>query len=47
MLDVIPADALNKSWVNVGPPSVTLAHMQRGVKHDMVTQYWANVGLAS
>ena len=22
-------DALNQSWVNVGPPSVTLAHIQR------------------
>ena len=32
-------DALNQSWVNVGPPSVTLAHIQRGVKHDTVTQY--------
>ena len=28
---------------NVGPPSMTLAHIQRGVKHDTVTQYWANV----
>ena len=25
-------DALNQSWVNVGPPSVTLAHIQCGVK---------------
>ena len=32
-------DALNQSWVNVGLPSVTLAHIQRGVKHDTVTQY--------
>ena len=40
-------DALNQSWINVGPPSVTLAHIQRGAKHDMVTQYWANVGSAS
>ena len=37
-------DALNQSWVNVGPPSVTLAHIQRGAKHDTVTQYWANGG---
>ena len=37
----------NKGWVYVGPPSVTLAHIQRGVKHDTVTQYWANVGSAS
>ena len=22
---------------------MTLAHIQRGVKHDTVTQYWANV----
>ena len=35
------------NWVNVGPPSVTLAHIQRGVKHKSVTQYWANVGSAS
>ena len=34
-------DALNQSWVNVGPPCVTLAHIQRGAKHDTVTQYWA------
>ena len=34
-------NALNQSWVNVGPPSVTLAHIQRGAKHDTVTQYWA------
>ena len=39
-------DALNQT-VNVGPPSVTLAHIQRGAKHDTVTQYWANVGSAS
>ena len=31
-------DALNQSWVNVGPPSVTLAHIQRGAKHDTLTQ---------
>ena len=36
---------LNKNWVNVGPPSVMLAHIQRGDKHDTATgQYWANVG---
>ena len=35
------------SWVNVGPPSVTLVHIQRGAKHDTVTQYWTNVGSAS
>ena len=40
-------DALNQSWVNIDRPSVTLAHIQRGAKHDMVTQYWANVGSAS
>ena len=27
-------DALNQSWVNVGLPSVTLAHIQRGAKQD-------------
>ena len=32
-------DALNQSWVNVGPPFVPLAHIQRGAKHDVVTQY--------
>ena len=36
-----------KEWVNVGPPSVTLAHIQRGAKHNTGTQYWANVGSAS
>ena len=36
-------DALNQSWVIVGPQSVTLAHIQR----DTVTQYWANVYSAS
>ena len=40
-------DALNQSWVDVGPPSVTLAHIQRGAKHDTVTQYWDEVGSAS
>ena len=40
-------DSLNQRWVNVGPPSVTLAHIQRGAKHDMITQYWVNVGVAS
>ena len=40
-------DALNESWVIVGPPSVALAHIQRGAKHDTITQYWANVGSAS
>ena len=29
------------SWVNVGPTSVTLAHIQRCAKHDTVAQYWA------
>ena len=29
------------------PPSVMLAHIQRGVKHDTVTQYWVNVCSAS
>ena len=28
-------DALNQSWVNVGPPSVTLAYIQRGAKHGI------------
>ena len=37
-------DALNQSWVNVGLPSVTLAHIQRGAKHDTVTRYWAMLG---
>ena len=32
-------DALNQSWVNVGPTSVTLAHIQRGAKHNAVTKY--------
>ena len=36
-------DTLNQSWVNVGPPSLTLAHIQSGTKHSTVTQYWANV----
>ena len=39
-------DALNRSWVNVCPPSVTMAHIQCGAKHDKVTQYRANVGPA-
>ena len=37
-------DALNQSCVNVGQPFVMLAHIQRGIKHYKVTQYWANVG---
>ena len=37
----------HRAWVNVGPQSVTLAHIQRGVKHHTVTQYWANAGSAS
>ena len=40
-------DALNQSWVNVGSPSVALAHIQHGAKHKTVTQYWANVGSPS
>ena len=42
-------DALNQSWVNVGRPSVTLAHIQSGAKHNtvMVTQYWANGGFSA
>ena len=40
-------DALNQSWVIVGPPSVTLAHIQHGARHGTVTRYWANVGWAS
>ena len=43
---VHPHDALNRSWVNVGPPSVTLAHIQRGTIHETVNQYRANVGSA-
>ena len=39
-------DALKQIWVNAGPPSMTLAHIQRGAKHNTVTQYWANVGSA-
>ena len=44
MTDSIP---LNQSWVNVGPPSVTLAHIQRGARQNTVTQYWANAGSES
>ena len=33
-----------QSWANVSSPSATLAHIQRGAKHNMLTQYWANVG---
>ena len=33
--------------LNVGPASVTLAHIQCGTKHDTVAQHWANVGPAS
>ena len=40
-------DTLNQSWVTAGLLSVTLAHYQRGAKHDTLTQYWANVGSAS
>ena len=40
-------NALDQSWVNVGSPSETLAHIQLGAKYDTVTQYWANVGSAS
>ena len=40
-------DALNQNWVIVGPPFVTLAHIQRGAKHNTATQYWANAGSAS
>ena len=47
LLSIYRHDALNQSWVNVGPLSVTLAHIQHGAKHDTVTQYWANVGSAS
>ena len=49
-IQTIPARCfavLHQSWVNVGPPSVTLAHIQHGTKHNTVTQYWANVGSAS
>ena len=40
-------DALSQSWGNVGPPSVTLDHIQRGAKHHTVTRYWANAGSTS
>ena len=43
----VPTHALNQSWVNVGLPSVMLAHIQRRAKHDTVTQYCANVDSAS
>ena len=43
----IPARCLEPSWVNVGPSSVTLAHIQCDTKHNPVTQYWANAGSAS
>ena len=34
-----------KLWIKgFGPSSVTLAHIQCGVRHDTVTQYWANAG---
>ena len=33
--------------VNVGPPPVKLAHIQRCAKQDTVTQYWAYVGSPS
>ena len=36
-----------ESWVTAGPLSVTLAHNQRGAKHDTLTQYRANVGSGS
>ena len=39
-------DTLIQSCVTVGLLFVTLAHIQRGAKHDTVTQYWANVGSA-
>ena len=49
-------DSWNQSWVNVGPPSVTLAHIQRGAKHDTVIntglmlgqrrRRWANISSA-
>ena len=32
---------------DAGLQSVTLGHIQRGAKHDKVTQYWANVGSAT
>ena len=40
-------DALNQSWVNVGPPCVMPDHIRRAAKHNTVTQYRANVGSAS
>ena len=50
-------DTFKQSWVTVGPPSVTLAHIQRVAKHDTVTTYyclmlaqrcrrWANISPA-
>ena len=32
---------------NISGLTITLAHIQRGVKLDTVAQYWANVGSAS
>ena len=46
MLAVL-ARCFAQSWVNAGPQFLTLAHIQRGAKHDTVTQYRANVGSAS
>ena len=43
----VTAHAFNQSWVKVDPPHVTLAHIQRGDKHNMVNQYWANASSAS
>ena len=37
-------DALNQGWVNAGSPSVMLAHIERGAKHEELIQYWVNVG---
>ena len=37
----------NKAGLMLAPPSVTLAHIQSGAKHNTVTQYWAIVGSAS
>ena len=42
-------EALNRGWFNNGRPSVTLAHIQCGAKHDSVieggpklAQHWVN-----
>ena len=49
-IDITSMMLINQSWINVGPPSVTVAHIQCNTIHDLpppLTQYWDNVGLAS